>query len=87
MDADRRLAAISAKGDPLEMIACVVPFESYRAEIEAVVLTPASGKKSRAGRKPINVMVMFRILVLIAPPGGRERHRPAVDALAALGDG
>jgi len=27
-DADKRLAAISAKGDPLEMIAGVVPFES-----------------------------------------------------------
>ena len=39
-DADKRLAAISAKGDPLEMIARVVPFESFRAEIEAAVLTP-----------------------------------------------
>jgi hypothetical protein len=52
-DADRRLAAITAKGDPLEMIARVVPFESFRAEIEAAVLTPVSEKKSSAGRKPI----------------------------------
>ena len=29
-DADRRLAAITAKGDPLEMIARAVPFESFR---------------------------------------------------------
>jgi hypothetical protein len=63
-DADRRLAAITAKGDPLEMIARVVPFESFRAEIEAAVLTPVSEKKSTAGRKPIDVMVMFRMLVL-----------------------
>jgi hypothetical protein len=63
-DADRRLAAITAKGDPLEMIARVVPFESFRAEIEAAVLTPVSEKKSPAGRKPIDVMVMFRMLVL-----------------------
>ena len=41
-DADRRLAAITAKGDPLEMIARVVPFESFRAEIEAAVLTPVA---------------------------------------------
>jgi hypothetical protein len=41
-DADRRLAAITAKGDLLEMIAGVVPFESFRAEIEAAVLTPVS---------------------------------------------
>jgi transposase, IS5 family len=63
-DADKRLAAISAKGDPLEMVDRVVPFESFRAEIEAVVLTPAREKKSNAGRKPIDVIVMFRMLVL-----------------------
>jgi IS5 family transposase len=63
-DADRRLAALSAKGDPLEMIARVVPFESFRAEIEAAVLTKVSEKKSTAGRKPIDVVVMFRMLVL-----------------------
>ena len=63
-DADRRLAAISAKGDPLEMIARVVLFDSFRAEIEATVLTPADEKKSNAGRKPIDVLVMFRMLVL-----------------------
>jgi IS5 family transposase len=63
-DADERLSAISAKGDPLEMIARMVPFESFRCKIEAVVLTPAGEKKSNAGRKPIDVMVMFRMLVL-----------------------
>src|ERR1700757_4426048 len=63
-DAERRLAAITAKGDPLEMIAGVVPFEGFRAEIEAAVLTPVNEKKSSAGRKPIDVMVMFRMLVL-----------------------
>ena len=63
-DAEQRLAAITAKGDPLEMIARVVPFESFRAEIEAAVLTPVNEKKSSAGRKPIDVMVMFRMLVL-----------------------
>jgi len=39
---------MTAKGDPLEMIARVVPFESFRAEIEAAVLTPVSEKKSTA---------------------------------------
>ena len=63
-DADKRLTAISRKGDPLELIDRVAPFESFRAEIEAVVLTPAKEKKSNAGRKPIDVMVMFRMLVL-----------------------
>src|SRR5271156_6073202 len=63
-DADKRLAVISAKGDPLEMIDRVVAFESFRAEIEAATLTPAGKKKSNAGRKPIDVIVMFRMLVL-----------------------
>jgi transposase, IS5 family len=63
-DADKRLMAISAKGDPLEMIDRVVPFESFRTEIEAAVRTPANEKKSNAGRKPIDVIVMFRMLVL-----------------------
>ena len=63
-DADRRLAALSEKGDPLEAIAALVPWESFRADIEAVVLTPEEAKKSKAGRKPIDAIVMFRMLVL-----------------------
>ena len=35
-DADRRLQALSARGDPLEAIDRLVPLESFRAEIEAV---------------------------------------------------
>ena len=46
-DADRRLAAITAKGDPPEMIARVVPFESFRAEIKAAVLTPREEEHRR----------------------------------------
>jgi len=63
-DADNRLAALSAKGDPLEMINRLVPWEEFRADIEAVVLTPEEKKKSSAGRKPIDAIVMLRMLVL-----------------------
>src|SRR6185437_3331710 len=62
-DADRRLEALSAKGDPLEAIDRLVPWESFRADIEAVVLTPDEVKKSSAGRKPVDAIVMFRMLV------------------------
>lgn len=65
-DAERRLAALSAKGDPLEAIDCLVPWESFRAEIEAVVLTPDELKKSSAGRKPFDAILLFRMLVLQA---------------------
>ena len=63
-DADKRLAALSKKGDPLEAIAALVPWESFRADIEAVVLTPEPEKKSSAGRKPFDAIVMFRMLLL-----------------------
>ena len=62
-DANDRLEALSAKGDPLEAIDALVPWESLRADIEAVVLTPQDAKKSKAGRKPIDAMVMFRMLI------------------------
>jgi hypothetical protein len=61
-DADRRLSALSAKGDPLEAINALMPWESFRAEIEAVVLTPEEARKSTAGRTPIDAIEMFRML-------------------------
>src|SRR5262249_44228635 len=61
-DADKRLAALSAKGDLLEAIGRLVPWEN----IEAVVLTPEEMRKSSAGRKPLDAIVMFRMLVLQA---------------------
>ena len=51
--------SLSAKGDPLEAIDRLVPWESFRAEIEAVVLTPDELKKSSARRKPFDAMLMF----------------------------
>ena len=66
-DAEKRLAALSAKGDPLEAIDRLVPWESFRADIEAVVLTPDEMRKSNSGRKPVDAIVMFRMLVLAGP--------------------
>jgi transposase, IS5 family len=63
-DLDKRLQAISAKGDPLEALNLIVPFESFRAEIEAVVRLAAAERKSNAGRKPFDAVMMFKILVL-----------------------
>ena len=63
-DADKRLAALSKKGDPLEVMSALVPWESFRADIEAVALTPEVAKKSQAGRKPFDAILMFRMLIL-----------------------
>jgi hypothetical protein len=53
-DAERRVARCRRQGDPLETIAGLVPWESFRADIEAVVPTPEEAKKSKAGRKPLD---------------------------------
>jgi hypothetical protein len=91
-DTEKRLAALSAKGDPLEAIDRLVPWESFRADIEVVVLTPDEVKKSSAGRKPVDAIVMFRMLVLQAPSqsfgrgGGISGARPVfVHAVSAAG--
>ena len=60
----KRLSALSLKGDPLDAILALVPWEKFRTDIETVVLTPEEAKKSTAGRKPIDALVMFRMLVL-----------------------
>src|SRR5438445_13104586 len=58
--------AYGAQGAPLEGIDRLVPWESFRADIEAVVLTPDAIRKNSAGRKPVDAIVMFRMLVLQA---------------------
>jgi transposase, IS5 family len=63
-DADKRLTALSAKGDPLEAIDRLVPWESFRGDIEAAVLMPEAERKSAAGRKPTDAIVLFRMLIL-----------------------
>ena len=63
-DIDKRLTALSAKGDPLEAIDRLVPWESFRADIEMAALTPDEARKSNAGRKPIDAILMLRMLML-----------------------
>ena len=63
-DLERRLDALSAKGDPLETIKRTVPWEAFRADIEAVTETKPEERKSSAGRKPYDAILKFKILVL-----------------------
>src|SRR3977135_1464332 len=65
-DADKRLETLSVTGDPLVARDRRGRGDGLGAEIEAVVLTPDELKKSRAGRKPFDAMLMFRMLVLQA---------------------
>src|ERR1700730_19206456 len=63
-DLERRLDALSAKGDPLGTIKTTVPWETFRADIEAVTETKPEEKKSNAGRKPYDAILKFKIVVL-----------------------
>ena len=60
-DADDRLRALSAAGDPLERLRAVVDFELFRPELEA---TLDRADRSRGGRPPYDAVMMFRVLVL-----------------------
>ncbi|MGB3052408.1 MAG: IS5 family transposase [Polyangiales bacterium] len=63
-DLERRLDALSAKGDPLETVKTTVPWEAFRADIETATGKKAEERKSRAGRKPYDAILKFKILVL-----------------------
>lgn len=63
-DLDRRLEGISAKGDPLETIDAVVPWESFRVPIEAVTVTRPEDRKSNAGRPGYDTILKFKMVVL-----------------------
>src|SRR6202045_5333805 len=62
-DVDERVKELSAKGDALERLNCVVDFELFRADLEAAV--PRSDR-TKGGRPPFDHVLMFKTLVLQA---------------------
>jgi hypothetical protein len=61
-----RYASLDAKKDPLLEIDAVVPWEEFRPALERIWRKPYADRKSRAGRKPIDAVLMFKTLVLSA---------------------
>src|SRR2546430_17544992 len=61
-DVERRLEAISAKGDPLETINKMVRWEDFRADIEAVTGTKPEERQSNARRKPYDTILKVKIV-------------------------
>ena len=61
-----RYAGLDAKNDPLLKIDEVVPWEDFRPRLEAVWRKPTEERKSSAGRKPWDAVVMFKAIVLCA---------------------
>lgn len=61
-DEQENYEKLSVIGNPLEMIQNVIDFEIFREILEDGVLTKE--KKSPAGAKPYDVVMMFKILIL-----------------------
>ena len=65
-DLSDRYASLDAKKDPLVEIDTVVPWEEFRPTLERVWRKPDTKRKARAGRKPMDAVLMFKTLVLSA---------------------
>jgi IS5 family transposase len=65
-DLSDRYALLDAKKDPLVEINSVVPWEEFRPALDRVWRKPDEDRKSCAGRKPMDSVLMFKTLVLSA---------------------
>ena len=70
-DLSRRYESLDEKSDPLVAIAAMVPFESFRSKVKAALIkgelrTSDATRKSLAGRKPWDEVMIFKALVLQA---------------------
>lgn len=61
-DEQNSIEQLSAIGNPLETISEVIDFEMFRSTLESKLLN--IDKKSNAGAKPFDVVLMFKILIL-----------------------
>jgi IS5 family transposase len=60
-DLEQRHQELAAKSSTLEELNQLIPWESFRAQLEVIHDKP---RKSNAGRKPMDVILMFKLLVL-----------------------
>ena len=60
-DLDERYESLSKCGDPLEVLAKEIPWESFRYPIKKALKKP---RKSSAGRKAFDPVLMFKVLVI-----------------------
>ena len=60
-DIDNRLAYLTENGDMLPHLKELVPWEKFRRDLEVIY---DHERKSNAGRRPFDVVMMFKILIL-----------------------
>ena len=67
-DLNRRYDGLNEKNDPLVAIAAMVPLKSFRPKLQAALIKGElrrkdAERKSSAGRKPWDEVVIFKALV------------------------
>ena len=60
-DVEERAAQLTKMGDPLVVLKALIDWEAFRPELNRV---HERDRKSQAGAKPFDVVLMFKILVL-----------------------
>lgn len=65
-DLSDRYSSLDAKRDPLLEIDALVPWDEFRPLLTAIWRKPPEARKSGAGRRPWDVVIMFKTLVLSA---------------------
>ena len=63
-DLSNRFAGLDKFGDPLVLLKKTIPWEAFRPELKAHWRTPQEARKSNAGRKPWDEILMFKAMVL-----------------------
>jgi len=69
LDLSRRYESLGAKPDPLVALNELIPWEEFRPKLrvaleKAGLHARAETRKSAAGRKPLDEIVMFKVLIL-----------------------
>ena len=59
-ESTQTLEALSKQGNPLEFISGIVDFEMFRPVLEELLQTQE--RKSNAGRRPIDPVLMFKVM-------------------------
>ena len=95
-DLIRRYESLDEKSDPFVAIAAMLPFESFRSKLKAALIkgelrTSDATRKSLAGRKPWDEVMIFKALVLQAlynlSDDQAESRSPLVHAVSRFGTG
>ena len=75
----KRDAGLDAKTDALVKLNAIVPLADFRSRLEVVWRRPLEPRKSTAGRKPRDAVVIFKSLV-------QQRNKPCRARLLLLRD-